>query len=206
MNIRWLQGSASELQTIPELATKEVDLIILSAGSFSHLYEPGQPEEFLNQVALVLKPETGRACIPLANSFIPKGGREAQLPDIDAPQQLVSKEFPNVVYQTSIVGGKTVGSTYHERRDMFVTRKLEDGNEPVIERNCVSTPVRLWCVNEFMEMACNAGFNVVQHLQGQEETYFTTSWQGLNMDGSLWDGSLCMIMRRLFNILSKKIR
>ncbi|GES60588.1 S-adenosyl-L-methionine-dependent methyltransferase [Aspergillus terreus] len=173
--VHWTRGSALELDRVPLLdgGKTKAALILFSAGAFSHLYEADQPEQFLTQIAKVIEPNRGRACVSIGNSFMPdKSGKDAALPQIDGPTQIVSKEFPDIIYENRILSNETQGSTLTENRVILVMKKA-GGQVNVIERNHISTVLRLWTKVEFTQLASRLGFQVLSCLEGSEETYFT---------------------------------
>ncbi|KAJ5882935.1 uncharacterized protein N7473_009821 [Penicillium subrubescens] len=173
--VQWIKGSAQELEKLPPLCNgaQKVGFILFSAGAFSHLYEKGQPEQFFSQVAKVIEPRTGMACISIAKSFmVTETGKEFALPQIDGPKQIESKIFPGVIYENRILSNETDGNILTEKRIIDVMRK-DDGQEKVIERNHVSSMFRLWSREGFTKMATHFGFEITDLMEGTEETYFT---------------------------------
>jgi hypothetical protein len=104
--------------------------------------------------------------------MVTETGKEFALPQIDGPKQIESKIFPGVIYENRILSNETDGNILTEKRIIDVMRK-DDGQEKVIERNHVSSMFRLWSREDFTKMATHFGFEIMDLMEGTEETYFT---------------------------------
>ncbi|KAK2802470.1 hypothetical protein FQN51_004533 [Onygenales sp. PD_10] len=166
-NIVWALGEAATVASLPALKNYagRVDLVIFAAGSISHLTGPDEPLHFFQQLALLLRPGSGRAYTPIVNTGItkrsiteePKG--EKRLVDLAAVQILPSKMFPNVIYKKGGVDeSKEEGAIKTRYHNFHVLRQEgSEAEENVIAEYRVEFVVRLWQEPELLEWFNEAG-------------------------------------------------
>ncbi|PYI19085.1 hypothetical protein BO99DRAFT_334054 [Aspergillus violaceofuscus CBS 115571] len=137
--ITWLQGSALEMSALPifhpqDPATRRtVDLLTIGFGSISHFCLPGQPEQFLGEVARLLTPGTGLAQISVVNKLLvdPERGLDKEITDPLPPSEHASVEFPGVVYRETVTENGVEGNVWRVVRHIEVWQ----GRETLLERN-----------------------------------------------------------------------
>ncbi|KAJ5928369.1 hypothetical protein N7466_007325 [Penicillium verhagenii] len=160
--VAWEQGTALDLISVPSLdgGANKVSMLMWAVGSISHLHEPEQPAQFLDQVSKVLVPGTGRI------------SRTQRLRPGKTPPRLASRTFPDIVYQTTQLETKTVGHVQHDDREVLVIKTLPDGTEEVVEKNLVQFKGRLWKENELVDTAKKAGLQLVDVVTAEREAFY----------------------------------
>lgn len=172
-NISWVPGSALDLESIPNLqgGSSKVDFMFFTTGSFSRLCHPGEPERFFANVAKTLRPGCGRACISILKSLMPDETSSSTIDLIEAGEQIQSKSFPNIRYTTIVRPSETTNGVHIDKREIIVTEQI--GNrEKVVERNLVSSHMKLWNRDELIDLARAAGLRITDIIPGTVETYF----------------------------------
>ncbi|KAK2788349.1 hypothetical protein FQN52_006673 [Onygenales sp. PD_12] len=187
-NIVWALGEAATVASLPALKNYagRVDLVIFAAGSISHLTGPDEPLQFFQQLALLLRPGSGRAYTPIVNTGItkrsiteePKG--EKRLVDLAAVQILPSKMFPNVIYKKGGVDeSKEEGAIKTRYHNFHVLRQEgSEAEENVIAEYRVEFVVRLWQEPELLEWFNEAGLECVDASLGMHDTLYVLKVQG----------------------------
>ncbi|KAJ5721207.1 uncharacterized protein N7483_009141 [Penicillium malachiteum] len=173
-HVAWEQGTALDLVSVPSLngCTKKVSMLMWAVGSISHLHEPEQPTQFLNQVAKVLMAGTGRVIISISHHLAPKDLKDAAIAPWKNPPRLASRTFPDIVYQTTQLETKTIGHVQHDTREVLVIRTLPEGTEQVVEKNLVQFKGRLWKENELVDTAKNAGLELADTISAEREAFY----------------------------------
>ncbi|GKZ39253.1 hypothetical protein AbraIFM66950_012176 [Aspergillus brasiliensis] len=178
--ITWLLGSALEMSSLPifqplppSMLRRTVDLLTIGFGSISHFYLPGQPEQFLREVARLLTPGAGQAQISVVNKLLvdPEQGLDKEITDPLPPSEHASVEFPGVVYRETVTENGVEGNVWRVVRHIEVWQ----GSETLLERNIDTAMFRVWTETELRGMISAAGLQLVQVVPQEVDTLFVVS-------------------------------
>ncbi|CAL5873464.1 uncharacterized protein PFLUO_LOCUS7743 [Penicillium psychrofluorescens] len=170
MTTSWVVGSALDMRTslaaiIPK---QKVDLITIAFGSISHFHEDGQPEQFLREVAQLLRPGTGRAAISFVSTFV-NTDVPICLPGETQTPEMPSKQFPGIYYQETALEPSAGNSVYLDRREVAVIKVDSEGNRKVLSKQEVNTPFRMFSEEKIHAMVKQAGLRIVEIVTIPEE-------------------------------------
>ena len=173
-DVAWIQGSALDLRAVPAVdsVSGNIDLLIFAFSSICHFTEPGQPEQFLREVARVLRPGTGRAYISIHHSSM-SGSDDQAYTDFDSPyKEVASSVYPGVVYRELKNDGAVNGNVASWDTDMQVVGKGDGGHERALETFTIHFVLRSWGHDEFPTLASSAGLTVAETLKTDIETFY----------------------------------
>ncbi|KAK2810512.1 hypothetical protein FQN50_003001 [Emmonsiellopsis sp. PD_5] len=188
-NIVWTIGEAATVASLPALEgyAGRVDLVIFAAGSVSHLTGADEPQQFFQQLALLLRPGSGRAYIPIVNNMITKRSIteepkiEKTWVDLKAAQVFPSKMFPNVIYKKGgldeLKEEGAIKTHYHN----FHVLQQQEGSEAegnVIAEYKVEFILRSWQEPELLEWLKDAGLECIDASHGMRDTLYVLKVQG----------------------------
>ncbi|KAJ5211255.1 hypothetical protein N7491_011075 [Penicillium cf. griseofulvum] len=137
--VSWRCGSATELSTLLKSSSKpsKVDFIFCAVHSVGHLIHPGELEKFFADVANLLRPHSGRACISIWKHYMLSTEDEeakTQYNDVESPPMvLASKKFSGVMYRNHYRGEELANDILASKTDVHVFRQHENGDEEIIE-------------------------------------------------------------------------
>lgn len=179
-SISWVNGTALDFEAV--LCGRKVDMLLFAVGSICHLHAPGDVDRFMQQVAQVLHPETGRAIISLQNELItsrcltqdPAGVSDAPWSQLLAAQDYRSRLFLDIIYRQSPLQSSVLeGNVRHDRYTFQVICKPEGGTEElVVENNEINWSLRLWDEGDWFSVIERSGLHLADTLQTAHETYY----------------------------------
>lgn len=178
LSTQYIQGSATELSTIPALrGPPKVDLMTFAAGSISMLMEPGQAEQFLVQAASVLRPGTGRAFISVRYVFDDsRQAEQAQMQErmfeTSYAQCTPSQIYPGIVYRQREESYRREGNLVFWDLPVEVLETDGKGGERVLDTDTASMGGRVWQDGELLLAATAAGLDLVETLSTSNETMY----------------------------------
>ncbi|PGH17483.1 hypothetical protein AJ79_01083 [Helicocarpus griseus UAMH5409] len=184
--VMWAVGEAATVASASTLQgyAGAIDLLFFAAGSISHLIGPDEPQRFFAQVAALLRPGTGRAYLPIVNAMISKRSIttepvvERTWVKLQEAQEFPSKAFPNIIYKKYPVDeSKIEGCVKTDWHNFHVVRKLESGEEEVVQKDRVEFSLRVWEEPEFLEWAQAAGLECVDAFHGLRDTCYVLRFQ-----------------------------
>lgn len=155
-----------------------VDLLIFGIGSISHLWEAGQCEKFLYEVAKVLRPDTGRAYISLLHDHDEDttAAKEGSAQSSSLPLEIASEIFPNTVYRQEYGAPQIEGNVFHIQSTLTVVDKKLNGQELIMESDSATTTLRKLPEDELISMAQEAGLSLVDKVgRGAQTVYILRS-------------------------------
>ncbi|QSS66936.1 SAM dependent methyltransferase [Histoplasma capsulatum] len=179
--IVWSSGNATTVASLPALENYAggIDLLIFAAGSISHLTGPEEPQRFFAQAASLLRPGSGRVYFPIMNAFISNRSisQEPVAPKTQSTLQQLgefpSKTFPNITYKKFPFDDiKVEGNIRTHYHNFHVIRKLESGEEEVVQNDRVTFSLRAWEEPELLEWTKDAGLEFVETFHGQRDTSY----------------------------------
>ncbi|KAJ5610823.1 hypothetical protein N7510_007542 [Penicillium lagena] len=174
----WVVGSALDLRTsLATIAPKQkVDLITIAFGSISHFHEDGQPEQFLREVAQLLRQGTGRAAISFVSTFV-SPDVPICLPGETRTPEIPSKQFPGIYYQETALEPSAGNCIYLDRREVTVIKADSEGNRKVLLKQEVNTPFRIFSEEKIHLMMKQAGLRIVEIITIPEEYIWVVQLQ-----------------------------
>ncbi|OJD20851.1 hypothetical protein ACJ73_07815 [Blastomyces percursus] len=179
--IVWAVGDAATVASSPALQDYAggIDLLFFAAGSISHLIGPDEPQRFFAQVAELLRPSSGRVYFPIMNPLISKRSITQEpaaaktSTRLQQGEEFQSKTFPNIIYKKfppdDIKVEGCVKTHYH---DFHVVRRLESGEEEVVQNDRVAFSLRVWEEPELLEWTKDAGLECVETFHGMRDTSY----------------------------------
>ena len=186
-SISWVKGTALDLESV--IGRRKVDMLLFAVGSICHLHGAGEVDRFMQQVAQVLRPGSGRAIIPLQNELISSRCHTQEPADVsDAPwsqlhvaQDYRSRLFPDVVYRQSPVQTSVLeGNVRHDSYTFQVLQKPSGSTkEDVVENNKINWSLRLWEEGDWISVIKHAGLDLAETFQTAHETYYMIELAGL---------------------------
>ena len=180
----YIHGSALEMQSLPALQQhapgRQIDMLTFAAGSISMLYEPADAaERFLEQVATVLRPETGRAYISMRYVFDDSRPKEAEavsmrFAEMERSSDIPSQAHPGIIYRhvEEGAGQRREGNLVFWDLPMEVVEKDAQGHEKILERDVASMGGRVWQAGELLKASTAAGLALVEEIPTSNETMY----------------------------------
>jgi ubiquinone/menaquinone biosynthesis C-methylase UbiE len=169
-HVTWINGSALDLEAVMRDRThSQVDLLIFSFGSISHLSKHGQPEAFLNQVSKVLRPGTGRAYVSIYDGSILQKRNDIAIHQPKRVTETQSKSFPHVLYRESNHRGDLEGNVKFVKFDL---EAVNNQDQSILEKNEISMKMRQWEVDELVPLSSKTGVAFVESIRGAHETFY----------------------------------
>ncbi|KAF3403667.1 hypothetical protein F1880_009671 [Penicillium rolfsii] len=181
---RYILGSALELQSIEALQQQapglQIDMLTFAAGSISMLYDPEDgAERFLEQVAAILRPETGRAYISIRYVFDDSRPEMAdavamRFAEMERSSDIPSQIYPGIIYRhvEEGAGQRREGNLVFWDLPMEVVERNAKGHEKVLERDIASMGGRVWQEGELVSAATAAGLVLVEEIPTSNETMY----------------------------------
>jgi SAM-dependent methyltransferase len=168
--VSWVHGSALNLREVMDARKhQKVDLLIFSIGSISHLYESGQPEEFLNQASKVLRPRTGRAYVSIYDGSLLNPNKKIAFHQPQGVSELKSAVFASIVYRESDHRGELEGNVKFLKFELEV---VDSDNQSVVETNHISMKMRQWLDDELILLSSETDACFVESVRGAHETFY----------------------------------
>lgn len=169
-HVSWVNGSALDLEEVMRSRQHQrVDLLIFSIGSISHLSEPDQPKTFLDQVAKVLRPGTGRAYVSIYDGSLLDSNKKITFHQPKGTTEMQSSKYPSVFYRESNHRGELAGDVKHVKFDLEIVNKE---NQAVLETKHISMKMRQWAEDELVTLASDSASRFVESIRGTHETFY----------------------------------
>lgn len=169
VDVTWIQGSALDLQAVPEFqdGSLKSDLLIVAFGTFSHFTELVQAAQFLREIAQVLQPGTGRAYISIRDvastceSSPDANGQDDQGPDMP------SLILPGITYRRIGTEVQVKDSVVYVISNVQVLGP--DGK--IVGTESATTAFRMWGNKEILTIASSIGLGFVETVKGEDEIH-----------------------------------
>lgn len=175
--VAWIKAPAAEMVTrLPGLAGN-VDLAIFAAGGIAHLTADHEIEAFLDQLALALRPEQGRAIISVLHETMASPNAQAQQrtkqkeheQDLGEPPILLpSREHDGLVFVKHATKETWCGDV---RTDSFVL-EVRDSDGNTLESTEVEWSLRLIDESRLLESLAKDGLAVEGRTKGSIQDWF----------------------------------
>lgn len=169
-HVTWIDGSALDLEGVMcDRAHPNIDLLIFSFGSISHLSEPGQPEIFLSQVSKVLRPGTGRAYVSIYDGSLLHKRGDIKTHQPKGATEIQSKLFAHVLYRESNHRGDLEGNIKYVKFDL---EAVDKAGQIILENNEISMKMRQWEEDELVPLSSKTGLDFIESIRGAHETFY----------------------------------
>ncbi|KAJ5691742.1 hypothetical protein N7462_001165 [Penicillium macrosclerotiorum] len=165
-SVEWVLGDATDLLARPELSglQHQVDLLIFADGGFSLLKELEGIDKFFSQVALFLRPGTGRVFLEVYDySEQPEAKYDPSLPEADyeggfkETEELCKKGIIPFTIQELKSDNHFEDGYYFENLTAKVVTKDSQGKETILEVVEYKTKSKIWKADELVQQAKKAG-------------------------------------------------
>jgi ubiquinone/menaquinone biosynthesis C-methylase UbiE len=168
----WVYGSALDLVgSIPQLRGGEVkvDFVTSALGSLSELHGAGEPLQFLQEIAKVLRPGSGRVFLSFPDEMLAMAPRQEFA--IGEIVEVPSKKDPSIFYRQIIHKSQaTNGFLEYSATQLAITRMGE--KEEILETKPIYYKFRLFLVKELEELVAQAQMKILDQIRSGTETIF----------------------------------
>ncbi|PYH97879.1 hypothetical protein BO71DRAFT_426607 [Aspergillus ellipticus CBS 707.79] len=150
-----------------------VDLAIFAFGSVTYMHEPDQDERFFEQIAKILRPNTGRAYISVLKVLSDGGEAMAQSAQPLASAVCPSKSFPDIIYRETWPSHNLVGNVWHTTRRIVVSQVMADGQEKVssgLFSHLNIRKARIWTAADVRMTAAKTGLRLLDIIEDTDES------------------------------------
>ncbi|KAK2877274.1 hypothetical protein FQN49_001279 [Arthroderma sp. PD_2] len=165
--VSWVLGNGLDMQAIPEIKDLKVDFLAFAVGSIGHLLGERDPETFLHEVSKVVRPETGRAYIPLLSMQIAERHEAGNMKPLwEGDMSMINLPDPSISIRDVDCNHYVKDAKYVTEAKMTIYKTDEKGDEHAVDTLGYVVELRIWKDEEYLGAAKTAG---LKHLK-------TVSW------------------------------